>query len=202
MDRDELLAFYASYYDALAGPSNLSPEVCYSLYRTRSYFRSILRHHYAGQSSIAVCNVGIGQGDWDLFLSFELGGRGNLTSIEVRQESCDTLTARMEIQGHPYEIVVVNEDVNETSVPPRSFDLLTVIGSTVKESGAYTGTLRSCTRLLRTGGLLLYSDFPKYHDLETFRALADSIPLTILEAAEETNPGLPFYLVLAERVQG
>lgn len=111
---------YVSFYDALAGPWNLSPECLYFMYRHRRYFRSILSRYFGKSSDIRVCNVGIGLGDWDLYLSFELGSKGKLTSIDIQSDSCEILEGRLEIQKHPHKVEVVNEDVNKTSLHPEN----------------------------------------------------------------------------------
>ena len=174
MNRDKVLAHYVSYYDSLAGPSNLAPGTLYVIYRYRRHFKAIIGEYFGDSADLRVCNVGIGQGDWDLYLSFELGAKGKLTSVEIRTDSYEVHKDRLEIQKHPYEVEVLNEDVNETSLPPESFDFLTIVGSTLNESGKYHETLDSCIRLIKPNGVLFYSDFPKYHALSQFFEFAQN----------------------------
>lgn len=199
MNRDKVFKHYISFYDALAGPSNLAPETLYIIYRYRRHFKSILNLYFGDATDLSVCNVGIGQGDWDLYVSFELGSKGKLTSIEIRTDSYEVHKDRLEIQKHPYDVEVLNEDVNATSLPPESVDLLTIVGSTVQESGKYQETLDSCIGLIRSGGVLFYADFPKYHALDDFFVFAQNRPIEILDVESDKNPDLPFYLITVRK---
>ncbi|MBN2310545.1 MAG: class I SAM-dependent methyltransferase [Candidatus Hydrogenedentes bacterium] len=195
MGDGQLLKHYASFYGPEAGPWNVSPECLYVEYRMRAFVKAILDGRLAGAARVRVCNVGIGQGDWDLFLSYTLGERGDLTSVEVSAECCELFRARLAAQEHPHPVHVVNEDVTCTSLPPEAFDLVTVVGSAVEESGEEYRMLDACLALVRPGGILVYSDFTKYRPLTAFHRYAASRPVDVLDCDDASDHAVPFYIV-------
>lgn len=195
MDASELLKHYASFYGPEAGPWNLSPESLFILYRTHAFASALFASRFPDSSPLKVCNVGIGQGDWDIFLSYKLGSRGTLTSVDISAEICETLRARLLIEDNPNVVHILNVDINRTSLSPNSFDLVTIIGSTVEEAGQEYTTLDTCLRLVKSGGTLMYSDFTKYRPLSEFQRYAASRPVRLLDCEHYGDHSLPFYIV-------
>lgn len=78
IDKDFLLKTYSQMYAPEAGPWNLSVENKYLEYRFAQFFRD----HFPVKEGTALCNIGIGAGAWDRFLSYQLRC-GALTSIDI-----------------------------------------------------------------------------------------------------------------------
>ncbi|WP_370636222.1 class I SAM-dependent methyltransferase [Cohnella sp. CFH 77786] len=89
---------------------------------------------------MSVCNIGIGTGDWDDFLGYELNGYGHLTSIDIDREICDLFQYRQLREGHNNPSEVVCCDFLSNSIDDKSFDLITIIGSTMNQIGNYGET--------------------------------------------------------------
>lgn len=142
-----------------------------------------------------VCNVGIGTGDWDNFLCDLLVGTGCLTSIDIDPEICELFRYRQKREGHPNPSTVVCADVMEDSLPAASFDVVTIIGSTVTESGNYSRCLGSCLRLVRPAGFMMYMDFfqtpAKY-----FEDWSSTRRFSIVERVDDERAGGYIYWVI------
>ncbi|MFD1676247.1 methyltransferase domain-containing protein [Alicyclobacillus fodiniaquatilis] len=160
----ELLDFYLELRGPEAQPWNLSPESLYLEYVTRDY----IKKHLKIFEGIQVCNVGIGVGEWDDYLGYLLVGKGELTSIDIDSEICGMFQYRQMREAHPNASKVLCMDILNSTIPSEQFDVVTIIGSTVRETGEYKKTLRACIDLVRTGGHLIYMDFLKNHSEEKF----------------------------------
>jgi len=193
MDPLRLLKHYASFYGPEAGPWNLSPECLFVDYKLRAFAKNLLETHFPPSTPVAVCNVGIGQGDWDIFLSYAIASRGDLTSVDISSDTCRTLHARLSVEENPNSIRIVNEDINQTTLPAAAFDLVTLIGSTLEESGGGDRTLESCLRLLKPDGVLMYADFVKYRPLTFLHEFAETHCLRLVACDDCSDHSLPFY---------
>jgi SAM-dependent methyltransferase len=199
MDDSRLLRIYAAVYGPEAGPWNLSPRRIYIDYQTRRHLLELLETAFDGRSGLRVCNVGIGQGDWDLFLSYALSGRGSLTSVDLQTDICEMLSARLVAERHPNAIRILNEDILRTSLAPGSFDLVTAVGSTAAEGGDPWNFLDACLARLVPGGVLFLTaiaDQVPRDDLDRYLSRL-SVNLDIDALFEDHE--IPFY-VLAARV--
>lgn len=170
-----LLEAYAEIYGPEAGPWNLSYQNLYIEYLTRKFFED----NFEIREGIKVCNVGIGVGDWDRYLSYLLANKGQLTSIDIDQEICDVFESRLKIEKNPYEIEVTCKDVNEVSDRNEMYDIVTIVGSTLKESDEYNKTLNSCVRILKNGGVLLHMNVSKRASEDAFRNYCANFSLKI-----------------------
>jgi SAM-dependent methyltransferase len=195
VDASQLLKHYASFYGPEAGPWNLSPECMFVDYKIRSFVSTLLERFPSDSPRIKVCNVGIGQGDWDIFLSCKINSKGELTSVDISAEICETLSARLLMEENPNVVHILNEDINRTSLSPNAFDLVTIVGSTVAESGQADRTVDSCLELVRPCGILMYSDFNKNRSLNDFRRYASAKPVQLLDCEDLSGHSLPFFIV-------
>ena len=80
MDQDFLLKAYGALWGPEAGPWNLSVEQKYLEYRITAFFEE----NFPVARGADICNIGIGAGYWDRYLSYRLDG-GSLTSSRMRQ---------------------------------------------------------------------------------------------------------------------
>ena len=73
-----LLRAYGACWGPEAGPWNLSVQNKYLEYMFARFFEE----HFPLPEYVRICNIGIGAGYWDRYLSYQLRG-GSLTSIDV-----------------------------------------------------------------------------------------------------------------------
>lgn len=71
MDREFLLKTYGQCYDAEAGPWNLSLQNKNLEYVITRFFEE----NFTVRQGADLCNIGIGAGYWDRYLSYRLTGR-------------------------------------------------------------------------------------------------------------------------------
>lgn len=199
MTDDELLRRLLQAAHPEAAPWNLSPEQQFAAYVTRA----MLRRHVAPRGD--VCNIGIGNGEWDDFLGYWLADRGRLTSVDIDPDIVATLRHRQRRAAHPYPADAVCEDLLAGRLPRRAFALVTLIGSTLHEIGAYEGALDACFELVEPGGVLFYADFDAFHPPARFveyaarsrRAIVTQRGFTGNELIDGADPDAALYIFLA-----
>lgn len=136
MNDEQLLEYYLNLKDPEAAGWNLSPNSLYLEYVTRDY----LSMNFQFFEGIEVCNIGIGTGEWDDYLGYLLKDKGHITSIDIDPEICQTFSFRQKREGHPNPSIVVNENILDVKLD-GVFDLVTIIGSTMKETNHYDDVL-------------------------------------------------------------
>ncbi len=150
MDKDFLLQAYGAAYGPEAGPWNLGVENKYLEYKITAFFEE----NFPEMPQAAVCNVGIGAGAWDRYLSYRVNG-GTLTSVDRDPVCCRQLQEGLAWEGNPNAVEVLCADV--MTLPQKEcFDLVTVIGSTHQESGLQETFLEKVMSLVKPGGSLYY----------------------------------------------
>ena len=167
MTDEDLLKLYLAWGSPEAAPWNLSPDALLAACATHE----LLRQHVPARGS--VCNIGIGTGQWDDYLGYWLRDAGALTSIDINSTICETLAYRQRREGHPYPTSVVACDLLENGLSPESFDVVTMIGSTLHETGSYEAALDAAFALLVRGGVLFYMDYARFHAPEQFEGYAE-----------------------------
>lgn len=194
MDDAKLLDFYLDLYGAEAGPWNLSPANLYIEMETRDWFTKAVTL----SPDCSVCNIGIGAGDWDEYLGFKLLGKGRLTSVDIDPQICRTFTYRQKREGHPNPSTVICQDILKPFPVNQPFDLVTIIGSTLRETGSYDAVFDNLQKLMKPGGQLFYMDLDRYHGQEQ---LSDYTKrqgtLSLLKSGNFTRfPGMAFHVNL------
>ncbi|WP_337102688.1 class I SAM-dependent methyltransferase [Paenibacillus sp. YIM B09110] len=147
-----LLEYYLALKSPEAGEWNSSPENLHAEWRTRDYITKFIHV----ESGFQACNVGIGTGDWDDFLGYWLKGKGRLTSIDINRDICELFAYRQQREGHPNPSYVVNKSLFDSELPQQTFDLVTMIGSTIDEAGQMNRSMEVCMGLLKPEGRLLF----------------------------------------------
>ena len=150
MNDENLLRHYLEMNAPDAAGWNLSPENLYLEFRMRAAIKSYLVP-FAG---MAVLNVGIGVGEWDDFLGYWTKDFGSLTSVDIDKSICSLFRYRQLRERHTNPSTVICEDILKTELPRRSFDVVTVVGSTFEEVGETPALFGVCMELLRPGGHL------------------------------------------------
>ena len=165
MDRDFLLRSYGQCWGPDAGPWNLSVENKYLEYMFAKFFED----HFPIQENARICNVGIGAGYWDRYLSYRLRG-GSLTSIDIDAVCCRQLREGLENEGNPNSVEILCSDVMALDLAGR-FDTVTMVGSTRLESGLYEGILEKVFSFVKPGGSFYYQSLDREEPGERFSAL-------------------------------
>lgn len=104
-EREFLLKTYAQMYAPEAGPWNLSVENRYLEYKFAAFFEA----HFSIPEGAELCNIGIGAGEWDHYLSYKLN-HGRLTSIDRLSSCCRQLEQRLLCEGNPNPVRVLCGD--------------------------------------------------------------------------------------------
>ena len=196
MINEKLYALYLEMRGPDCGLWNLSPKNLYLEHETRHYVST----EFEIFDGIKVCNVGIGVGEWDDYLGYWLNGKGTLTSIDINPEIGELFPLRQKIEGHPNPSIVLCEDVLATTAEPGSFDIVTIIGSALRESEKYYAVLNKCFDLLKPGGYLMYMDMIMAHSAEDFQEFIATTPYKIVDKQSFTKyPDMEFYIYKAKK---
>ncbi|GMA66004.1 class I SAM-dependent methyltransferase [Alicyclobacillus fastidiosus] len=197
MNKDEqLLKLYLDLHNPESYPWNMSPESLYIEYVTRHY----IRYRITVFEGMKACNIGIGVGEWDDYLGYTLLGKGTLTSVDIDAEIFDLFRYRQWREGHPNPSTVVCMDVLNSTLSNDLFDLVTIIGSTVKQTGEYEKTFHSCFDLLHKNGVLVYMDFLKNHTDDEFVQFIQSTPHRIEDISRYNEyPQVDFLICRARK---
>lgn len=169
MDQDFLLEAYGACYGPEAGPWNLSLTNKYLEYMITKFFEE----NFAVKENALICNVGIGAGYWDRYLSYQLNG-GSLTCIDIDKECCRQLSACLENEKNTNPIHIINSDLILVQDMDGRFDIVTMVGSTRRESGQYREIILKAFAMLKKGGSLYYQTLDENETKEDFLKICRS----------------------------
>lgn len=167
-DKEYLLQFYGALYGPDAGAWNTSVKSKYLEYRLAAFFEE----HFEIRPGDDVCNIGIGAGFWDRYLSFRLRG-GRLTSIDIDADCCRQLALGLENEQNPQRVDIVQADVLQLENFDGKFDLVTLVGSTRTESGQQESILQKAVGFLKPGGSFFYQTLDGDEEKEMFFRLCE-----------------------------
>lgn len=153
-----LLQTYSQMYAPEAGPWNLSVENKYLEYRFRDFFET----HFNIPEDSQICNIGIGAGEWDTYLSYKLP-KGSLTSIDMEEVCCRQLEQRLICEGNPNKVTVIYADAMTLDFEEQ-FDVVTMVGSTAIESGDGLALLAKAISFVEDGGAIYYQSLDEKED--------------------------------------
>ena len=173
MDKDLLLRTYGQCYDAEAGPWNLSLQNKYLEYMFAKFFEE----NFPVFPGAELCNIGIGAGYWDRYLSYRLDG-GTLTSIDIREICCRQLEECLVNEKNPNPVRVIHSDVMLLDDLAGRFDIVTMVGSTRSESGLHEAILSKAVSFLKRGGSLFYQSLDREETEEWVRAFCEKDSVT------------------------
>lgn len=188
MDQDFLLKTYGELYGPEAGPWNLSVESKYLEYRITAFFEE----NFTVGEGADICNVGIGAGYWDRYLSYQLQG-GSLTSIDLDGNICRGLSECLKNEGNPSPVKIIHKDVMECTELCGKFDIVTMVGSTRLESGLFESILERLFSLLKPGGCLYYQSIAQDEDAEAVKTLCRRNGLQVENYLQEKPFGRPYH---------
>lgn len=198
MNLDEkLFRYYLELKGPEAGEWNSSPQCLYTEVMTRDYVRKV----FDNVEGMQVCNVGIGTGDWDDFLGYWLNGKGNVTSIDIDKEICEIFAYRQKREGHPNPSTVLCKSIFDSDLPEEKFDLVTLIGSAINETGDFEKCMDACFNLLKHGGHLLFMASLKHSYYEMLETYIYKKSLRIEQKkTHEDFPEYPFFICKISKI--
>ncbi len=183
-DKELLLASYAEEYGPEAGPWNTSVKSKYLEYKIAAFFEE----NFEISEDTDICNIGIGAGSWDRYLSFKLKS-GRLVSIDIDEEICTRLFLRLDYEKNPGDVTVVNSDVMLINDMDNSFDIVTMVGSTRLESGLFKEILTKAAGFIKPGGAFYYHTLDKDEEKEYFEKICEANNLIIKNYLLDTEYG-------------
>lgn len=178
-----LLQTYSQMYAPEAGPWNLSIENKYLEYRFRDFFET----HFDIPKNAQICNIGVGAGEWDTYLSYKLSG-GTLTSIDVLEICCRQLSERLICEGNPNKVTVLCADAMTLDFAEQ-FDILTIVGSTAIESRDSMALLTKAASFIKYGGAIYYQSLDTKEDCNIVMQTAFQCGLSLAAFVEDTAYG-------------
>jgi len=142
----------AHYLERGGEPWNVSLEAAWLDYELRAWIRPRL----PGGWPVRVCNLGIGVGLFDDWLGHELGAV--ITSVDRDPQICRTFAARQRRERHPFPARVRCGDACDGILGVACFDAITIVGSTLAETGDRAELERAAVAALVPGGTLLVAE--------------------------------------------
>lgn len=178
-----LLQTYSQMYAPEAGPWNLSVENKYLEYRFRDFFEK----YFDIPKNSQICNIGIGAGEWDIYLSYKLSA-GALTSVDRIEVCCHQLEERLICEGNPNKVTVICADAMTLDYKEQ-FDILTMVGTTAIESGDGMALLAKASEFVKDGGAIYYQSLDDKEDCNVVLQTAFRCGMSLAAFAEDNAYG-------------
>ena len=166
-EKDYILEYYSEFNNEECGKWNTSLKSKWYDYKITEYFEE----NFNLKGAKSICNIGIGPGHWDRYLSYHMNEDCRLISIDIDIDITETFRLCLENEQNNRNIEVINKDIFEYN-PKDKFDIVTMVGSTVQEIGYYNEIFKKATSLLNDSGELYYSCVNKK---ETKEQLIDAL---------------------------
>ena len=163
MDYKFLSQTYGQAYDSEAGPWNLSLANKYLEYMFTRFFEE----NFKVTKGDDICNIGIGAGYWDRYLSYQLK-EGSLTSIDIDPLSCHQLRECLINEKNPNKVNIINSDIMLVENMAQQFEIITMVGSTRKEINLYDSVFEKIFSFLKNQGSLYYQTLDHRERKEDF----------------------------------
>lgn len=184
MNKDFLLQTYGQCYGPEAGPWNLSVENKYLEYMFTKFFEE----NFVVMEETDICNIGIGAGYWDRYLSYKLG-KGSLTSIDIDVNSCRQFEECLENENNRNKVNVICSDVMLVEGMDGQYDIVTMVGSARLESGLFETIIEKAFSFLKPGGSLYYQSLDENETKESVVALSEKNKMRIDNYILDTTYG-------------
>lgn len=166
-EKDYILEYYSEFNNEECGKWNTSLKSKWYDYKITEYFEE----NFNLKGAKFICNIGIGPGHWDRYLSYHMNEECRLISIDIDTDITETFRLCLENEQNNRNIEIINKDIFEYN-PKDKFDIITMVGSTVHEIGYYNEIFKKTTALLNDNGELYYSSVTKE---ETKEQLIDAL---------------------------
>lgn len=169
-EKDYILEYYGEFYNEECGKWNTSLKSKWYDYKINEYFEE----NFKLKEAKNICNIGIGPGHWDRYLSYHMSNDCKLVSVDIDPDITETFRLCLENEQNKRNIEIVNNDIFKYN-PTIKFDIVTMIGSAVEEIGFYKEIFKKATSMLSDNGELFYSCVTKE---ETKEKLVDALART------------------------
>lgn len=166
-EKDYIWEYYSEFNNEECGKWNTSLRSKWYDYKITEYFEE----NFNLKGARSICNIGIGPGHWDRYLSYHMNEECRLISIDIDTDITETFRLCLENEQNNRNIEVINKDIFEYN-PKDKFNIVTMVGSTVQEIGYYNEIFKKATSLLNESGELYYSCVNKK---ETKEQLIDAL---------------------------
>lgn len=151
-EKGYILEYYGEFYNEECGKWNTSLKSKWYDYKINEYFEE----HFKLKEAMTICNIGIGPGHWDRYLSYHMNDNCKLVSVDIDPDITETFRLCLENESNKRNIEIVNNDIFKYN-PDTKFDIVTMIGSAVQEIGFYKEIFKKATSMLNDKGELFYS---------------------------------------------
>ncbi len=148
MDYKRLAEIYGECWSGEAGEWNSSLSNKYLEYMITKFFEE----NFTVKPNFDILNIGIGAGYWDRYLSFKVP-EGSLTSIDIDRECADNLDLCLQNENNRERVTILCDDAI-TYRFDKKYDVITMIGSAVDESGNAEAIIRNAVSCLKEDGAL------------------------------------------------
>ncbi len=152
LDKDYILEYYGEFYNEECGKWNTSLKAKWYDYKINEYFEE----NFKLKEAKNICNIGIGPGHWDRYLSYHMNDECKLVSVDIDPDITETFRLCLENEQNKRNIEIINNDIFKYN-PDIKFDIVTMIGSAVQEIGYYKEIFKKATSMLADNGELFYS---------------------------------------------
>jgi len=142
----------AHYLQRGSEPWNTSLEAAWLDYQLRAWIQPRL----PVRPDVRACNIGIGVGLWDDWLGHALAA--SITSVDRDPEVCRIFALRQRRERHPHPAIVLCGDASTGVLGTARFDAITIVGSTLAETGDRDALERAALDALAPHGRLLVAD--------------------------------------------
>ena len=151
-EKDYILEYYSEFNNEECGKWNTSIQSKWYDYNITKYFEE----NFSLKDAKVICNIGIGPGHWDRYLSYHMNEECRLISVDIDTDITETFRLCLENEQNSRNIEIVNKNIFEYN-PKDKFDIVTMVRSTVQEIGKYNEIFKKVTTLLNDEGELYYS---------------------------------------------
>ena len=169
-EKDYILEYYSEFNNEECGKWNTSLKSKWYDYKITEYFEE----HFNVKDAQIICNIGIGPGHWDRYLSYHMNDECKLVSVDIDQDITETFRLCLENEQNNRNIEIINKDIFKYT-PKEKYDIITMLGSTVEEIGYYNEIFKKAISLSSDNGKIFYSCVSKE---ETKEQLIDALKNT------------------------
>lgn len=151
-EKELILKYYGEFYNEECGKWNTSLKAKWYDYVITEYFEE----HFNLKDAKCICNIGIGPGYWDRYLSYNMNNDCKLVCVDIDSDITETFSLCLKNEQNNNNIEIVNNDIFNYE-PQETFDIITIIGSAVQEIGFYNEIFEKSINMLNYNGELFYS---------------------------------------------
>lgn len=142
----DLLRVYGDCWGGEAGEWNTSVQNKY----LECMFARFLEENFEIKPDDSILNIGIGAGYWDRYLSYKVPD-GSLTTVDIDSTCAENLKACLQNEKNNNPVNIICADAISHDFGQR-YDLVTMVGSSVVESGRAESIITKAFSLVKEDG--------------------------------------------------